>query len=390
MMTSNRGESAVARLLAYLSAGWCGLSLAVVGLFMTFSAAVGPMAVFNSAIEESVAVKIQKGLSYLLVLFLVAEFVLLPLGVATGRFLVRVVPPSIAMSPQRDRVVAATLCALLIFGLYWTLLLALLNGFRLHTERPDLAQISGFAMAAVWMTGVCGLLLHRFRRPRGFLERPFILVLRRFSTFSDRGLVALILRRARRGVPVVFLTPTRSRPGDWDVNLVGFAGLKFFRPWRSAPILIRAADDGWEIAANELIRRARVILLDVSETSGALTVEQGMISKANRQSDTICLRYAGPAARPIAILAGARVIEYSKSWAAAVPRMAVGLTIVLAGALFVVGVFVEYSNSRTTGWALSALPLALGSLYAYSAYMRPEVDRQTGSALKKAFGRLGI
>ena len=49
---------------------------------------------------------------------------------------------------------------------------------------------------------------------------------------------------------------------------------------------------------------------------------------------------------------------------------------------------VEYSGSRSAGWLLSALPLALLAQYYYSAYMRQEVDRQTGRTLKKALGTL--
>jgi hypothetical protein len=172
------------------------------------------------------------------------------------------------------------------------------------------------------------------------------------------------------------------------VNLVGFAGLKFLRPWRSAPILIRASDDGWEEAAGELIRQARVILLDISESSGSLTAEEEMIEKAKRRPDTISLRYLPPGAEPSTTVAGAQVIDYSKSWAAALPRMAAGLTIVLGGALAVLGALVEYSGSRSTGWLLSVLPLALFAQYYYSAYMRPEVDRQTGKILKKELGTL--
>jgi hypothetical protein len=38
----------------------------------------------------------------------------------------------------------------------------------------------------LWATGAVGPLLVRHRRPRAFLESPFVLFLRRFSTFSDR------------------------------------------------------------------------------------------------------------------------------------------------------------------------------------------------------------
>jgi hypothetical protein len=63
----------------------------------------------------------------------------------------------------------------------------------------------------------------------------------------------MVLKQAASGVPVVFLTPTLSRPGDWEPFLVGFAGLKLLHPWQSMPIILRAPDDDWQQVADELI-----------------------------------------------------------------------------------------------------------------------------------------
>jgi hypothetical protein len=73
--------------------------------------------------------------------------------------------------------------------------------------------------AVLWAIAATGLLIRHHYKRRAFLERPFVLFLRRFSTFSDRAVVAVILRQAAYNVPVVFLTPTLSRPGDWDLFL---------------------------------------------------------------------------------------------------------------------------------------------------------------------------
>jgi hypothetical protein len=134
------------------------------------------------------------------------------------------------------------------------------------TATPDRAvalvktSLASVLPAMLWTTGAIGPLIVHHRKPRAFLKRPFVLFLRRFSTFSDRAVVALVLKQTASSVPVVFLTPTLSRPGDWDPFLVGFAGAKLSHPWQSAPIVLRARDEDWRRAADELIRRAQTIL----------------------------------------------------------------------------------------------------------------------------------
>src|SRR5262249_40162999 len=122
--------------------------------------------------------------------------------------------------------------------------------------------------------------------------------------------------------------PTRSRPGDWDPYLVGFAGQKLMHPWRSAPIVIRVQDEHWQEAAVELIRRASTILLDISETSDALRTEAELLDTTGRWSDTVCLRLLTPGKEAVGGFSGARTIDYTKSWAWALPRMAIWFLIV--------------------------------------------------------------
>ena len=100
----------------------------------------------------------------------------------------------------------------------------------------------------IWVFGASGPLLLRHRKPRRLLDRPFVLFLRRFSTFADRAVIAMVLRQAPSGMPVVFLTPTRSQPGDWDPFVVGFAGMKLWHPFRSVPIVLR---DGMRLGTRE-------------------------------------------------------------------------------------------------------------------------------------------
>jgi hypothetical protein len=236
--------------------------------------------------------------------------------------------------------------------------------------------------AMLWASVALGLPVGRHRRRRAFLDQPFVLFLRRFSTFSDRAVIALILRQARYNVPVVFLTPTQSRPEDWDVFLVGFAGLKLLHPLRSAPIVIRARDDAWQAAADELIRRAHTILLDASETSGALRAETEMLDRADRWSDTVCLRLLVPGKDPVAGFSGVRTIDYTKSWVRAIPRMAIGLLVVLLGAAFFFPFAFAAVSAYVSLFLVGVITVAAAAYYYYSAFVRPTINREAKVALK--------
>ena len=263
------------KLESYLSAAWCGLSLLVIGAFLTIVSGTlhkpgDDLAFYLGQLEGKV---------------LSGYVVVLTFGVASGRFLLRALPPPMADKRGSGRPWAVVLYAAAFVSLYMACVLGWL-GFLSSGTTEDSASLP---FAVLWVIAAIGVLIHHHYKRRAFLERPFVLFLRRFSTFSDRAVVAVILRQAAYNVPVVFLTPTLSRAGDWDLFIVGFAGLKLFHPWRSAPIVIRAQDDAWQEAAEDLIRRAQTILLDVSDTSGALRAECEMLDRAGRWSDTVCL-----------------------------------------------------------------------------------------------------
>jgi hypothetical protein len=263
------------------------------------------------------------------------------LGVAFGRFLLRAMPPRFLGETTRHQlaVVAVSVCAPLIGICIFFVLLAgtmgVVAGAREMWDKPlILAAVAGGVLFLIlWTIGAVGPLILRRNSPRAFLDRPFVLFLRRFSTFSDRTVVALILRQAKAGAPVVFLTPTLSRPKDWDPFLVGFAGLKLLHPLRSVPMVLRARDDDWQRVADELIDRAQTILVDISEGSAALGTEAEMINKARRWSDTVCLRNTasalGSVQDPLDTFGNAHCIAYFKSWTGALPRLVISLAIVL-------------------------------------------------------------
>jgi hypothetical protein len=329
-------------------------------------------------------------------------FVLLALGVASGRFLLRALP--LAMSDRgRGRSGAVALYVVYI-SLYFLFLvigktLLSINATTGTYDAPKggegIAILLDLLFGMFWATGVIGLLIRRHRRLRSFLDRPFVVFLRRFSTFPDRAVIALILKQAAYNVPVVFLTPTHSRPRDWDPYLVGFAGLKLLHPWRSAPIVIRVRDDAWERAAAELIRRAHTILLDTSETSTALRTEAEMLDRAGRWPSTVCLkllvRNTSSDKGLVGRFGGVRTIEYTKSWVRALPRMVIGLPIVFYAAsfLFIASAvlpleFLYWSVAFNVCRLVAALAVyATAVAYYCSVFVLPTINREAKLALRK-------
>ena len=317
------------RFLSYLAAIWCGSVLFVLEVLW--------IVVFVDLIPTAYRTHTFLGFSGALILLCVGTVCQFVLGVAFGRFLVRAMPPQ-PLDRTKGRhpiVIVLLVCALLTGSMVWLVDTELAVNSWAESEhgKEDAAKVVALLFVILWIIGAVGPLILRHVRPRAFLHRPFVLFLRRFSTFSDRTLVSLILKEAKDGVPVVFLTPARSRPKDWNPFLVGFAGLKLRHPLRSVPIVLRARDDSWQRVADELIIRAQMILIDASGGGAALQAEAEMVEKGERWSDTVHLRYTpctpGNDRGSIGAFENARCIEYSKSWMRALPRMAVSLVIIL-------------------------------------------------------------
>jgi hypothetical protein len=409
--SARSGFSIGARFLSYLSATWCGSVLFVAGvLWVSF---VSLVQTYLHLYSTTRAVELAGAVAAICIGGAL-DFVL---GVAFGRFLLRAMPPRLVGETSRPQfvLIAVSICAGLV-GSFISLCSFWMPPFAVVMTRLSPSQFSSIAernaaviqavfaesvfFAVLWGTGAVGPLILRHGRPRAFLDRPFVLFLRRFSTFSDRTLVALILRQAKPGVPVVFLTPTQSRPRDWDPFLVGFAGLKVLHPLRSVPMVLRAQDDDWQRAADELISRAQTILVDTSTASASLRVEAEMIDKAGRWLDTVHLRSTARSAREfLGAFGNARCIDYFKSWTGALPRLAISLAIAILTA-FVITAFTVFGGSIVFFIVLSKVGVwngqmpdvvlfsivgfvfAVVALVSYSIFWRPAVNRNAKVELR--------
>src|SRR5262245_6299505 len=396
--SARSGFSIGVRCLSCLSATWCGSVFLILGALW-----IGSISLIQTYCLHFLSTHRALVLAGALAAVCIGGILYFALGVAFGRFLLRAMPPQLLdrTTGRQFAIIAVAVFATLIgvyvsFCSFWmppfVATMSKLSPSQLdeilHRFQRDAAAMSDLwpwqygairetsalilagaaesvLFAALWAIGAVGPLILRNHRPRAFLARPFVLFLRRFSTFADRTVVALILRQAKAGVPVVFLTPTRSKPKDWDPFLVGFAGLKLLRPLGSVPMVLRARDNDWQRGANELVDHAQTILVDTSEESTALRTEAEMINTAKRWTDTVCLRNIaytpGSGQDPLDAFDNARYIDYSKSWRRALPRLAVSLAIVILTALLI-AVFAVSGVSILLAIALSKIGVWNGTV----------------------------
>ena len=395
--SARRGYGIGERFLSYVSATWCGSVPIVLAVFWT----AGFIKLIQIFYRHLISIHRLPEFAGALTAVCVGGIVDFALGVAFGRFLLRAMPPRLLGETTRHQlaVVAVSVCVPLIgICIFFVLLMepiAVVTGRETWDKPLIWAAVAGGALFLIlWTIGAVGPLILRHNSPRAFLARPFVLFLRRFSTFSDRAVVALILRQAKAGVPVVFLTPTLSRPKDWDPFLVGFAGLKLLHPLRSVPMILRARDDDWQQAADELISRAQTILVDTSAGSASLRAEAEMIEKAGRWLDTVHLRCTARSGQDsLGAFGNARCIDYFKSWTGALPRLAISLLIVLlpaalialpivlasAGLLSLSGVEVP---NQIFEWSV-LLVFIVVALASYSIFWVPAVSRNATVELRK-------
>jgi len=240
-----------------------------------------------------------------------------------------------------------------------------------------------------WMIGAFAPFMMRHLSPKRAIRRPFVLFLRRFSSFADRSVVSALLKCSPAGKPIAFLTPTASAVRDWNPFQIGLAGLKVWRPFFSMPIDLRSPDKDWKKSAMDLISRAEIVVLDASESSDAMEDEIAMVRDGGHSNKTFLLvsrKKEGQTGENIDHLRqeGTQVITYDKKWSRAALRLVSGVFVAfLSGILpyailLVVAVYVmsllgfdidlTQRNQQTTP-EIRAMMLAYIPVFAWTYYV---------------------
>jgi hypothetical protein len=322
--------------------------------------------------------------------YLFILFVGIHCGVALGRFVFKAAP----LYPS-GRIRYAILTISLVLPA-WYVFDSFVFFVRLFTSDNSLnanivillGPAIGRTLWLFWITGFALVLIKYHLRPLAFQDRPFILFLRRFSTFSDRMVVSMVIRQAPAGYPVVFLAPVKSRPGDWNPFLIGFAGMRFFRPLHSGPIILRAMNADWENVARQLIVSAQKVIIDVSEEGGSIETELELINQTGNWHKTTCIKEFransthefGSSVRA----SRSEITYYRKSWIRGIPRMLIGLYVITFVLIpfFVALQPIESTHLEVTWICLISLLLMVIWLY-ISFFVRPSIDRESKLLLKE-------
>lgn len=131
------------------------------------------------------------------------------------------------------------------------------------------------------------LLLYFFIRRRKIEKIEYILYLRSFSGFSDRSAIIDIAKSLKNIYPLLFVIPINNKIRDWDPYIVSFIPFSFFNPYKNAPIYIATKTDSWKENINEMIKKSKYIILDISEITESIIYEMSLINENKKLSSTI-------------------------------------------------------------------------------------------------------
>lgn len=152
----------------------------------------------------------------------------------------------------------------------------------LHTHWRSVEEVQHAIVRYGWSSVLLGVFCFFFwthYRAARILGGPFVLFLRRFSTFADRSLVSDVIKSVPSGVRLVFIASRADHARNWNPFLWAFGGLRLFRPLKNLPIQVRTTDEAWIETVEKLISRASCIIVDLSVTSPSIELERQLIER---------------------------------------------------------------------------------------------------------------
>jgi hypothetical protein len=210
---------------------------------------------------------------------------------------------------------------------------------------------------------------------------PYVLFLRRFSTFADRSVLSALLSALPPGLRTVFLTPRTEALANFSPVVVAFSGTRLRRPFRSCPIPLSARDVEWEDQIEDLLRASSCVVVDASEVSPAMEREVELVRRLLPADRVLWL--ADRSATHPATRTGAsdRVIHYQRSWRAALRRIAVeSASVLFAALLLAMSLSASYPLPPWGPWLAAAVLVALAA----PVILQPSVDREARRLMRSA------
>jgi hypothetical protein len=239
---------------------------------------------------------------------------------------------------------------------------------------------------------------HQYFRP-STIPTPYVLYLRTFLGFSDNAVTAALFTIVGGRNRIAVLTAPRSNAASWDPILIAFRGNPIVRLSASSPVFLKAAAHEWERSVQNLVERASLVVVDVSDMSTGVRAELKMISREGISNKVIWLSETSRSDRlpQIRSLVGSahmpldRVILYERSWTAALPNLLIGFCL---SELFVFKWLLSDSSWRSVttlrelGSVIGELTgLGLPGLLLFAIlFARPAIDRDAQRKLGRLLG----
>lgn len=228
-------------------------------------------------------------------------------GVPIARLLLRIAPPRPHGKIRWGSIISAALLGIVIIA----------NG---HNAREVIQNGSTLLIAIMIAAGCFFPVLIRQLRPAAFLKSDYIILLRRFSSFSDRIVAGKVLAAKPNEGHVVLMTPTRTQTSDWNPLLICFQGLSLISPLKRVPIFLREQDTDWRAPAEKYIAGAKRVVLDASEETDAIEDEIDILESNQHWPKVMTIKGANQPL-PEEIPNDIAVIDYEKSWWFVLPKL---------------------------------------------------------------------
>jgi hypothetical protein len=390
-MSNTVNTHRVARVIFFLS----GFTIAYLSLITMVYSSFGAGIFANTGDRELVQLAIITG-------GIVAQ---LYLGIAFSRVLCRLWPGSLEKSSRRlGLAVIVVSLAIYLLGivLAWNYLTGdFLPGTAIGIQARhfwnvnSIAIISAFVFSAIWMVTASGAFLRHVMRPVAAEEFPFLLFLRRFSSTSDRSVAHLIMSAALAMRRIVLLVPRITEPEDWNPITVFVSGVRVWAPLRSLPYFLQASNETWATDVRKLIDKSEIVLIDGSDDTKSVAIELSLIDELRAWPKTVVMLDRGRKKTWVQ-LAGRTphsVIYYDCTWKAAIPRLLLGLLLVVpisAPLTLPLVLFLRWLDQvlEPGGYVVDIpatliLLLVLAALYKI-LFLRREVDRGVKAQLRAA------
>jgi uncharacterized RDD family membrane protein YckC len=220
------------------------------------------------------------------------------------------------------------------------------------------------------------------------LDKPYILFLRRFSSFSDRFLLNALLASHPKNCRMAFLTPVDESLLNLSPWVVAFSGASFRHPIFGSPLSLRARSIEWEDRIEDLIRAAACVVIDPSFPSPGIDREVEIVLATKSPENVLWLMDENAASQQLPSgVDPLQVVRYRQSWLTAAPRIILQLLALTFAGLFI-AISLESSLRASTSlsswiaWGIFAFSFALWT----PVILRPSMRHSDKKYIKKSLG----